>query len=66
MVHITDTRTQIWLAIHQRTLQKQCLHMTNIGKSKAVYPHHSCMYRHLQEHRNWKWIPYSRALHNWC
>ena len=31
------------LAIYQRTLQKQCLHMTNTGRSKAVYPHHSCM-----------------------
>ena len=45
VVHITDTRAQnqMCLAIHQRTLQKQCLHMTNTGRSKAVYPHHSCM-----------------------
>jgi len=42
MVHITDTRAQKVFAIHQRTLQKQCLRMTNTGMSKAVYPHHSC------------------------
>jgi len=23
------------------TLQKRCLHMTNIGRSKTRYPHHS-------------------------
>jgi len=39
--------TKKWLAIHQRTLLKRCLHMTNTGRSKAVYPHHSCIvYRH--------------------
>ena len=27
--------TKNWLAIHQRTLQKRCLHMTNIGRSKT-------------------------------
>jgi len=43
VVHITDTRAQKWLAIHQCTLQKRCLHMTNTGRSKAVYPHHSCI-----------------------
>jgi len=32
-----------WLAVHQRTLQKRCLHVTNTGRSKAVYPHHSCI-----------------------
>jgi len=42
-VHITDTRAQKVGAIHQRTLQKRCLHMTNTGRSKAVYPHHSCI-----------------------
>jgi len=43
MVHITDTRAQKWLAIHQRTLKKRCLHMTNIARSRALYPHHSCI-----------------------
>ena len=33
----------LWLVIHQRTLQKRCLHMTNTGRSRAVYPHHSCI-----------------------
>jgi len=28
--------TKNWLTVHQRTLQKRCLHMTNIGRSKAV------------------------------
>ena len=32
-----------WLAIHECTLQKRCLHMTNIGRSKALYPHHTCI-----------------------
>ena len=40
MAHITDTRAK-WLGKHQRTLQKRCLHMTNIGRSRALYPHHS-------------------------
>ena len=45
MVHITDTRAQkvVSYTVHQRTLQKRCLHMTNIGRSKALYPHHSCI-----------------------
>ena len=43
VVHITHTRAQKWLAVHQRTLQKRCLHMTNTGRSKAVYPLHSCI-----------------------
>ena len=43
VVHITDTRAQKVIAVHQRTLQKRCLHMTNTGRSKAVYPHHSCI-----------------------
>jgi len=33
----------MWLAMHQHTLQKRCLHMTNIERSKALYPHHSCI-----------------------
>ena len=32
-----------WLAIHQRTLQKRSLRMTNIGRSKALHPHYSCI-----------------------
>ena len=35
--------TKKWLAVHQRTLQKRYLHMTNTGRSKAVYPLHSCI-----------------------
>jgi len=37
-----------WLTIHQHTLQKRCLHMTNIGRSKARYPHYSCIVIHTQ------------------
>jgi len=41
MAHIADTRSQkLVSSIHQRTLQKRCLHMTNIDWSKALYPHH--------------------------
>jgi len=32
-----------WLALHQRTLQKRCFHMTNVERSKSLYPHHSCI-----------------------
>ena len=41
----TGTRAQkvVSYTVHQRTLQKRCLHMTNIGRSKALYPHHSCI-----------------------
>ena len=43
-----------WLAIHQRTLQKRCLHITSIERSKALYPHHSCIViRKRQEHSKW-------------
>jgi len=46
--------TKKWLAIHQRTLQKRCLHMTNIGRSKARYPHHSCIViRKMDNHSKW-------------
>ena len=43
--------TKNWLAIHQRILQKRCLHMNNIARSKTRYPHHSCIVIHTQ-HRN--------------
>jgi len=45
MAHITDTRAQkvVSYTIQQRTLQKRCLHMTNIERSKVLYPHHSCI-----------------------
>jgi len=35
-----------WLALHDRTLQKPCFHTTNIGRGKALYPHHSCIVIH--------------------
>jgi len=46
MVHITDTRAQKVVCYTHRTLQKRCLHMTNIGRGKALYPHHSCIVIH--------------------
>jgi len=43
----------MWIAIHQRTLQKRCVLMTNTGRSKAVYPHHGCIISHSHKHRKW-------------
>ena len=46
VVHITDTRAKKVVSstsAHITETQKQCLHMTNTGSSKAVYPLHSCI-----------------------
>jgi len=62
----TESQTlehQKWLAIHQHALRKRCLHMTNIGRSKTLCHHHSC----IVIHKNTKYgYPYSSALHNRC
>jgi len=63
MVHITDTRAQKWLAIDQRTLQRRCLNMTNIERSKALYSHHSCIVIRKSTKNGY---PYSIASHNRC
>jgi len=34
------------LAIHQRTLEKRCLYMTNTERSKTLYHHHNCFVLH--------------------
>jgi len=43
MVHITDTRAQNVVSYTSAHITETVLHMTNTGRSKAVYPHHSCI-----------------------
>ena len=62
---ISQTQSQAqehkkWVAMHQRTLQKRCLHTTNIERSKALYPHHSCIVIRKSTKNGY---PYSSAHH---
>jgi len=53
-----------WLAIHQHALQKRCLHMTNIERSKVLYPHHSHIIIRKSTENGHPYI--SSASHNRC
>jgi len=43
MVHITDTRAQKVVSYTSAHITETVLHVTNTGRSKAVYPDHSCI-----------------------
>jgi len=43
VVHITDTRAQKVVSYTSAHITETVLHMTNTGRSKAVYPLHSCI-----------------------
>ena len=60
MVHITDTRSQKVVSYTSAQLQKRCLHMTNIERGKALYPHHSCIVIRKSTENGY---PYSSASH---
>ena len=52
-------------ALHQYTLQKRCLHMTNIERSTALYPHHRCIIIRKSTENGYPYCSAS-ASHNRC